>query len=216
MDAIEDLKKVRKERKTGKTVTVRIDDVDVQVEPDSGADENIMDEHQFKALIHRSKDHQTLKESRTKLSTLQNKLPVKGEFSTTVRNKTRGVSTKFIEVKGRINSPPLISKPTLTDLGMLQIEPDGSLGETNNLRILDDNQQVKTVTHKCKQKLMPTTAAIVTKYKQTFEGIGKIRDNKNNKELYAKFSIKPVLTTCCSTKAEIQKDTKRTIAAKYH
>lgn len=30
-----------------KTVTVRIDDVDLKVEPDTGADVNVMDENQF-------------------------------------------------------------------------------------------------------------------------------------------------------------------------
>ena len=39
-----------------RTVTVRLNDVDVLMEADSGADVNIMDEHQFKAFIHRTYD----------------------------------------------------------------------------------------------------------------------------------------------------------------
>lgn len=33
------------------TVTVRLQDVGVQVEPDSGAEVNVMDEHQFQVLV---------------------------------------------------------------------------------------------------------------------------------------------------------------------
>ncbi|VDI57504.1 Hypothetical predicted protein [Mytilus galloprovincialis] len=50
---IKHLKKIRRvktiqgTRDIEKTVTVRIDDVDVKVEPDSGADVNVMDENQF-------------------------------------------------------------------------------------------------------------------------------------------------------------------------
>ena len=32
---------------------VKLSDVDVQMEADSGADVNIMDEHQFKVFVHR-------------------------------------------------------------------------------------------------------------------------------------------------------------------
>ena len=114
---VKHLKQVRRVTRNdymGRTVTVRIDDVDTQVEPDSGAEVNVMDEHQFKALVHRSSKQPKLLISHTKLNTLQNKLPVKGEFKTVVRNETRGVATEFIVVKGRINSPPLSSAKTLS------------------------------------------------------------------------------------------------------
>ncbi|CAC5366632.1 unnamed protein product [Mytilus coruscus] len=80
-----------------KTVKIHLGDVEMKVEPDSGADVNIMDEHQ----------------------TLQNSLPVKGEFKTIVRNATCGMETKFIVILGRINSPPLLSRATLNELGMM-------------------------------------------------------------------------------------------------
>ena len=41
---------------TQKAVSVMINDVNVYVEPDSGADVNTMDEHQFKAFAHRTKE----------------------------------------------------------------------------------------------------------------------------------------------------------------
>ena len=114
---------------------MKIEDVDVKAEPDSGTEVNVMDEHQFKALTNQSSVKLTLQPSRVKLSTLQSELLVKGEFTATVRNLICGAVTRFVVTRGRINSPPLISKSTLQELGMLQIREDGSFGETNDLRI---------------------------------------------------------------------------------
>ncbi|CAC5388727.1 unnamed protein product [Mytilus coruscus] len=85
----------------GKTVTVRIDDVDVKVEPDSGADGNVVDENQFDKFQKRTYGNPVLE-------------------------------------KRKINSPPLLSKSTLIELGMLQIRSDGSFVKTNQLRIPDN------------------------------------------------------------------------------
>jgi len=180
-------KNIKSADKQSKTITLRISDVDVRVEPDSGAD--VMDEHRFKALVHRSQEKQQLQESKIKLNTLQNKLPVKVEFNAIARNKTRGVSATFIVVKGRINSAPLIGRPTLIDLGMLKIDPEGTLAATNSLRISEE-PQVRTVTTNGNQSSNPSTDEIVSKYNKVFEGIGKIRDNKRNEELYVQFSMK--------------------------
>ena len=73
------------------------------MEADSGADVNIMDEHQFKAFINRTNDKPTLTKSDVKSRTPQHKLDVKGEFQTVIRNRTCGKATKFIVVSGRIH-----------------------------------------------------------------------------------------------------------------
>ena len=89
-------KKIREIGKDGgnyRTVAVRLNDVDVVMEADSGADVNIMDEHQFKAFIHRTNDKPTLTKSNVKLRTLEHKLDVKGEFQTVIRNRTCGKAT---------------------------------------------------------------------------------------------------------------------------
>ena len=52
-----------------------------------------------------------------------------------LRNKTRRIDTKFLVIKGHTDSPPLLSKASLEDLGMLKIEPRGTLREQNSLRI---------------------------------------------------------------------------------
>ena len=93
-----------------------INDIPIRTEPDSSADVNVMDEFQFRALQHRSTEEMEPKTSKIKLMTLQNELPIKGEFGAIVRNKTCGIHSRFLVVKGRIKSPTLISKSTLTEL----------------------------------------------------------------------------------------------------
>ena len=38
-------------------------------------------------------------------------------------------------IQGKMDSPPLLHKSTLLELGMLKIDPEGTLKETNELRI---------------------------------------------------------------------------------
>ena len=61
---------------------------------------------------------------------------VKGEFQTTLRNWNRGTTTKFLVIEGKIDSPPLLCKNTLVELGMLRIEPRGTLKETNERKMI--------------------------------------------------------------------------------
>ena len=177
-------KKVRRDGSKDRTVTVRLNDVDVQMEADSGAEVNIMDRHQFKAFIHRTHDKPILEGSKVKLHTLQHKLEVKGEFQTVIRNETCGKPVRFVVVFGRIQSPPLISKETLMDLGMLEIRPDGDFAEPNGLgstcanaaKELEGVQEIKD---------------LVTKYGHLFNGIGKIEDKKSDREILGRFHLKP-------------------------
>ncbi|VDI73816.1 Hypothetical predicted protein [Mytilus galloprovincialis] len=144
---IRKVKTIQGIRDIEKTVTVRIDDVDVKVEPDSGADVNVMDENQFVKFQSKTYGNPVLEKSKIKLSTLQNSLPIKGEFKTIIRNKTCGTETKFVVVKGKINSPPLISKSTLIELGMIQIRTDGSFVKKNKLRIPDSGPTFNSEKH---------------------------------------------------------------------
>ena len=70
-------------------------------------------------------------------------------------------------IDGKMNSPPLLGKNTLVELGMLKIEPQGTLKETNELRI-------KTV----KQPEVNDLEELLNEYKEVFEGIGCMRDKK--------------------------------------
>ena len=110
------VKAVSRQSDTQKTVKIHLGDVEMKVEPDSGADVNLMDEFNFTNLRKLSGNKLKLEKSKVELSTLQSFLSVKGEFRTVVRNATCGIETRFIVIKGKINSPPLLSKATLLDL----------------------------------------------------------------------------------------------------
>ena len=63
--AVRHLGQVKKIKIDGedRTVSVKIEDVDVRAETNSGAEVNVMDEHQFKALTNRSSVKLTLQPS---------------------------------------------------------------------------------------------------------------------------------------------------------
>ena len=158
------------------TVLIKIGDMDAHVEPDSGASANIMDEYQFKALQHRSQEIDKLYSSHDTLKTLQSDLTVKGEFPVTLRNKNRGTKSKFLVIKGKMDSPPLLCKETLLKLGMLKIDPDGKLREPNELRI----QAVKTEPNGLQN--------MINDYSTVFEGIGVSRE-KTGEEITVKLEM---------------------------
>ena len=182
--------KVNKISDYEKTVPIVINDVILRMEPDSGADVNVMDEYHYNVLKRKSCENIALQNSSTKLSTLQNELQVSGEFKATARNETRGADTTFVVVKGRINSPPLPGRRTLIELGMLEIRPDGSLKETNELR-RTDSKVIKNVLDK---KAMSDIETILQRHDEVFKGFGEIFDKKNNEEFLVKFSMKPDAT----------------------
>jgi hypothetical protein len=97
-----------------------------------------MDEHQFQSILHRTNEKPTLEQCQIKLNTLQHPLHVKGKFETIISNQTCRKPATFVVVKGRINSPPLLSKNTLIELGMLKLHPDGGLKSTNAMRTEND------------------------------------------------------------------------------
>ena len=62
MRHLKQIKMVQSDNHT-RTVTIKIEDIDVKVEPDSGAEVNVMDEHQFKVLENRCQLKPTLESS---------------------------------------------------------------------------------------------------------------------------------------------------------
>ena len=160
---------------SSRCVKVKLNHVDVQMEADSGADVNNMDEHQFKALVHRSSVKPAPQTSNVKLYTLQHKLDVKREFRGTIRNDTCGRLVTFVVVIGRIKSHPLIGKETLLGLGMLKIQPNGTLAEPNSLGTSSEGCVANTV----KDTGMQEMEDLVAKYSHLFEGTGKMEDIRN-------------------------------------
>ena len=113
------------------------------------------------------------------LGTLQNELQVKGEFDAVLRNQSCGKRTKFFVIKGLINSPPLISKNTLIELGMLEIREDGSFAASNDICI---PEEISTINAVDKQRtLNHDIEATTSKLSNIFEGIGRVRDIKMKK-----------------------------------
>ena len=93
-------------------------------------------------------------------------------------------------MKGKINSQPLLGRRALFELGMLDIRPDGSLKEQNELR-LKDSQEVRSILNK---QEFSDLEQIIKQHDSVFQGIGKIFDKKNNEEFLVKFSMKPDAT----------------------
>ena len=94
----------------------------------------------------------------------------------------------MLVIKGRISSPPLTSKNTLIELGVLQIKEDGSFTTANDLRILDGISNIHAVE---KPGMSNQTTETTTKqFSNIFEGIGQIRDIRNDNDLYVQFVIK--------------------------
>ena len=102
---------------------------------------------------------------------------MKGEFTATLRNQTWEAVGRFVVTRRTINSPPLISKSTLQELGMLQIREDGSFAKTNDLRHQEEPLGIKSV--KQDKDLKPEIKKRTNQYSDVFKGIRKIRDIKN-------------------------------------
>ena len=142
------------------------------VKPDTGAESNIMDEIQFQALKDKSPELQ-IHESKVKLNTLKEKLPVKGECMVTIENETRITQAPLVIVEGKINSLPLLGRTTLEELGMVKIDVKGRLKEPNkpsgssNVRKLQETQ--------------PGIDELLKPYQHLFQGIG--RATRNGEEI---------------------------------
>ena len=158
-------------------VVICIGDIDAFVGPDSGASANVVDEYQFKALKHRSQEIKELETSKDTLKTLQSDLTVKGEFTATLPNKNRGTQSKLLVVQGKMDSPPLLSKSTLLELGMLKIDPEGTLEETNDTRI----ETVKTLDERIE--------TVLSEYSGVFQGIGCFREKNTSKKIEIKLEM---------------------------
>ena len=112
---------------------------------------------------------------------------VSGKFKATARNQTRGTETRFVVVKGNINSPPLLGRKALFELGMLEIRPDGTLKEPNELR-LQYNKSIRSVLGQQEKSIIED---LLKQQDEVFQGIGKIFNKKKNEEFLVNFSLKP-------------------------
>ena len=113
-----------------KTCAIFINGLETIIEPDTGADTNIMDEKQFHNLqTHRPEIK--LHKSNVKLKALTHDLKIKGECTVQLENQTRRCEAKIVVIEGTMDSLPLLGRPTLGELGMLKIDPTGGLRKPN-------------------------------------------------------------------------------------
>ena len=104
---------------------------------------------------------------------------MKGEFETIIRNKNRGVKTKFIVAKGHIDNLSLIRRDTLIELGMMVLEPNGNLKETNELRI-------KRISGMNEPK---STKELIREYSDVFQGMENNKEPKTGKAIEEGFEM---------------------------
>ena len=90
-----------------------------------------MDEFQYNQLKRTSHNTAELEQYKEKVRKMQSELSVKGEVPVTVRNATRGIKTSFLVKNGKIDSSQLTSKQSLEELGVVQIELNGTFKEKN-------------------------------------------------------------------------------------
>ena len=161
-------------KKISKSCTVKINGVATEIEPDTGSDANIMDEEQFRRF-QKTRPEIRLKKSRIKLRALLQDIPVLGECSVIIQNQTRQTRTRMIVIKGKMDSLPLIGRPTLSNLGMVLIDETGNLSKETE----QETSKVKKVTEK-HQKL----EEILKKYEERFQGIGKAKRDEKDIEIH--------------------------------
>ena len=198
---IKEVKKVSK-AEWDATVAVRLAGVPAMMEPDSGSFANIMDEHQFKALIKNGAKVE-LTPTDVGLQTVQSKLKAKGEFTAIISNEHNQVEAKILVLEGHIQSPPLLGKQTSQDLGFLRIDKEGRLnGDKQRSTTLADPSD--DVLCDSIHESQPRLKAVVTlkqdkqsvnklppeeRYKECFEGIGEIKDIETNQPMEAHLSV---------------------------
>jgi hydrogenase maturation factor len=101
---------------------------------------------------------------------------------------------------------------------MLKLRPDGGLTSPNAMRIENDKPKtVKSTTNQPEQQEMDK---IIAKYDHLFQGIGKITDKKNNREIYGQFHMKaeaePAIVLSKIKAATAQDNTLRNLSQIIH
>ncbi|XP_028417971.1 uncharacterized protein LOC114542680 [Dendronephthya gigantea] len=154
-----------KERGEKNECAITINGMKMIVEPDTGADANVMDEYQFKSLLQQTPEETELRKTKMKLKTLTEELPVMGECSVTMENETRKAEATIAVIKGKIDSYPLLGRKTLEDLGMVKFDATGRLKEPNR-----DLKSINRINHENKELV-----EIIGQHEERFKGIGQVK-----------------------------------------
>ncbi len=147
------------------TVHVEIGGVAALMEPDSGSFANIIDEKQYRALKKAGCHMSEMRKPHTGIKTIQTEIQPIGEFSTVINNKYEEINTSVIVIKGRMDSPPILSRRASEKLGFISIDKEGRLNKIQVSKVSEQQQQVENAFPEC------------------FEGIGEIKDKKTNEPM---------------------------------
>lgn len=155
-----------------------------EVEQDTGADANVMDENQFNELL-RATPEIRFQNTKIKLKTLTEDLPVIGECDVTLENETRKTQAKIAIIQGTIDSLPLLGRQTLEEPGMIQFDATGGLKEPNR----DELQKIHKI-HTGNEDLNK----ILLQHEERFGGIGKARRDGQDIQIHLplKEDAKPI------------------------
>ena len=103
-----------------------------------------------------------------------------------IRNKNRGVKTKFIVIRGHIDNLPLIGRDMLIEPGMMVVKPNGNLKETNELRIKRISEMNET----------KSTKELIRECDDLFQGMENIKEPKTGQTIEVGFEteagIRPI------------------------
>ena len=92
-------------------------------------------------------------------------------------------------IKGKINSPLLLGRRTLIELGMLEIRPDGSLKGSNELW-RTYSKAVKSILN---SKAKSDIETMLQQHEEVFKGIGKFLTRKTTRIFWSSFPWKQML-----------------------
>ena len=84
---------------------------------------------------------------------------------------------------------------------MLKIQPDGSFAEPKDLAITEERHNANTVKQAEGEQDMNN---LITKYSHLFQGIGKIEDRKNGREILSQFHMKPRVVPVAQKPRQVQ------------
>ena len=173
----------QKNTKTNKC-EIWINGTKTEVEPDTGADANVMDENQFNELL-RATPEIRLQNTKIKLKILTEDLPVIGECDVTLENEMRKTQAKIAIIQGTIDSLPLLGRQTLEELGMIQFDATGGLKEPNR----DELQKIHKI-----QTGNEDLNKILLQHEERFGGIDKARRDGQDIQIHLplKEDAKPI------------------------
>ena len=135
-----EIKKIRvaktsRNPEAGIELPVTVNGVGFYVDPDTGADLNLLDESHYRMMKEKNTQMKLKKVKQKVIAANNTSVPVKGKFDATMYSKTRKVETEAFVMNGSLDGAPLLSEATLLDLGCIKYNPEGKFQRPNRSTI---------------------------------------------------------------------------------